>query len=48
MTSCNENDNENRSHKEEIDPDVDIKTNTQSTACLDKIISLCNKQHLSL
>ena len=47
---CNENKNDNGKidhiNKTYIDQDVDIETNIEHIACLDKTMSLCNKQHL--
>ena len=48
MINCNEIEN----HDERLidlikDLEVDMNTNIQHIACLDKIMPLCNKQHLS-
>ena len=49
MINCNENKNDNgkidQINKTYIDQDVDIETNIEHIACLDKTMSLCNKQH---
>ena len=51
MINCNVNENDNGKidniNKTYIDQDVDIETNIENIACLDKTMSLCNKQHLS-
>ena len=50
MINCNKNENDNGKinhiNKTYIDQDVDIEPNIEIIACLGKIISLCNKQHL--
>ena len=44
-----ENDNGKIDHinKTKIDLDVDTETNLQNQTCLDKTMSVCNKQHVS-
>ena len=34
-------------NKKYLDQDVDMGFNIENTACLGKVMSLCNKQHLS-
>ena len=48
-SSENENDNEKADHinKTWIHQDIKIETEVQNIACLGKIVSFCNKQHLS-
>ena len=51
MINCNENENDNDKvyhiNKTNIDQNGDIETNIENIVCLSKIMSLCNKQHLS-
>ena len=48
MINCNENENDNGNidhiNKKYIDQNVDIETNIENITCLDKIMSLCNRQ----
>ena len=49
MINCNENENDNGNidhiNKKYIDQNVDIETNIENITCLDKIMSLCNRQN---
>ena len=48
MINCNDNENDNEKQiLWIIDLDVDMDTNKHNIACHGKVMSICNKQHVS-